>query len=96
MTSTKKRTGASPRGDTSGNRRPRLAKQRVNLRVDPSLLAQLDEFCAENEVDRTWAMEQSVRLMLDMVSARKHGCRIVVQKPNKRVAREVQLYSVDY
>lgn len=34
------------------------AKQRVNLGIEPDLLARLDAFREEKGLDRTWQMEQ--------------------------------------
>ena len=76
--------------------RGQAPKERVHLRFDPDLLARLDEFARIRGLTRTWCLEQSVRLLMELVEARAAGERIVRVTESDEVVELRGLYEVNF
>lgn len=64
------------------------------MRFDPVLLEGLDKFCDRHGLARTWVLEQSVRLLIELVEAREQGERIIRVGRDKVVRELLQLHAV--
>ena len=75
-------------------RLPARTKRRLHLRFDRALSDKLDSFADGHGLERTWVIEQSVRLLIELVDARESGQRIVRIKKSGKVFELQHLYAI--